>query len=81
MNKDANSFELSYKEQILKVQRHSIGVTTVFRISFSDRQPSLVITQAKHENAYNFWTSIPEGRHREAEEIGPIIAEYYKKFN
>ncbi|MGN6265438.1 MAG: hypothetical protein ACTHM5_07170 [Ginsengibacter sp.] len=79
MNHDRKSFQLPYKDQTINVQRHSVGGTTVFRISFSDRRPPLVITRARHQNAFNFWTSIPEGRQTEAEEIGPLIAEFYEK--
>jgi hypothetical protein len=79
MHQDTSSFELSYKDQTVIVRRHSVGGITVFRISFSDRRPPLVITRARHQNAFNFWTSIPEGRQTEAEEIGPLIAEFYEK--
>ena len=71
-------FELFYKNEKIKVQRHSIGSQTIFRIVFSNSRTPLVITRATHENAYRFWTSIPEGRQREAEEIGPLIEEFYK---
>lgn len=79
MNADSNSFELLYNAEKIKVQRHSIGKETIFRIIFSNSKAPLVITRATHENAYRFWTSIPEGRQREAEEIGKLIEEYYKR--
>jgi hypothetical protein len=79
MNQDSNNFELSYKNEIVKVQRHSIGSETIFRIIFSNSAAPLIITRATHENAHRFWTSIPEGRQRQAEEIGTLIEEYYKK--
>jgi hypothetical protein len=72
-------FELSYNDEKIKVQRHSIGSQTIFRIIFSNSRAPLVITRAMHENAYRFWTSIPEGRQREAEEVGILIEEYYKR--
>jgi hypothetical protein len=78
MNQDSNNFELSYSGVKIKVQRHSIGSQTIFRITFSNSGPPLVITRATHENAFRFWTSIPEGRQREAEEIGALISEYFK---
>jgi hypothetical protein len=77
MNEAVNSFEISYREEKIKVQRHSLGSQTIFRIIFANNSP-LVITRATHENAYRFWTSIPEGRQREAEEIGKLIEEFYK---
>jgi hypothetical protein len=51
----------------------------MFRIIFSNPGAPLIITRATHENAYRFWTSIPEGRQRQAEEIGTLIEEHYKK--
>ncbi len=50
----------------------------IFRIQFAYNQAPLVITRAVHANANHFWTSIPEGRQKEAEEIGPLISEYFK---
>ena len=73
-----DKFELNYHNSSINVERHSIGKQTIFRIIFSDKRPPLVITRALHENAYKFWTSIPEGRQREADEIGGLIFEYFK---
>ncbi len=78
MDQTQNSFELDFKDGNVQVQRHSIGAQTIFRVMFSDKRPSLVITRAAHANAYKFWTSIPEGRQSEAEEVGILISEYFK---
>jgi len=79
MNPDSNTFELSYEDVKIKVQRHLIGSQTIFRIIFSNSGAPLVITRATSENVYRLWTSVPEGRQREAEEIGKLIEQYYKK--
>lgn len=79
MNPDSNNFEIICTEEKIMVQWHSIGSETIFRVTFSDSRLPLFITRAGNENATRFWTSIPEGRQREAEEIGPLIEEYYKK--
>jgi len=79
MNPDSNTFELSYEDVKIKVQRHLIGSQTIFRIIFSNSGAPSVITRATNENVYRFWTSVPEGRQREAEEIGKLIEQYYKK--
>ena len=63
------------------MQRHSIGAQVIFRVTFSNKKSPLVVTRAIHSNAYKFWTSIPEGRQKEAEEIGALIAEYFKSFH
>ena len=78
MNPDSNSFEIIFGEEKLKVQRHSVGSQTIFRIIFSNSKAPLVITRASGANGYRFWTSIPEGRQKEAEAIGPFIEQYYK---
>ena len=78
---DQNNFVLDFKEGKINVQRHSIGGQTLFKIGFSDKRSPLVITRALHANAHRFWTSIPEGRQREADEIGPLISEYFKTIN
>ncbi len=81
MEKTQDNFELDFKEGKIKVQRHSINSNVVFSVKFSDNRKPLVITRAIHANAYRFWTSIPEGRQEEAEEVGLTISEYFKLFS
>ncbi len=76
MENNANIFELNFKGEKISVQRHLLSNQTIYRILFSDKRTPLVITRALNENAARWWTSIPEGRQREANEIGPLIAEY-----
>ena len=61
------SFELDFHNGKIKITRHSIGTQVIFRVVFADKKPPLVITRT-HSNINRFWTSIPEGRQREAEE-------------
>ena len=75
-----DKFELNFKNGKIQVQRHSVGAQVIFRIVFSDNRPPLVISRAVHSNAYKFWTSIPEGRQKEAEEVGTLISEFFKTF-
>ena len=74
------NFELNFKDGTIRVQRHSIGAQVIFRVTFSNKRTPLVVTRALHANAYRFWTSIPEGRQDEAEEVGALISEYFKSF-
>jgi len=76
----SGKFALDFNNGKIEVSRHSIGEQVIFRIVFSDKRQPLVISRAAHSNAYNFWTSIPEGRQKEAEEVGALISEYFKKF-
>jgi hypothetical protein len=72
-------FELEYEGKKIRVQRHNVANTFVYHIVFEDKRPPLVITRASNANAVRWWTSIPEGRLPEAEQIGPLIAEYIQK--
>ncbi len=80
MERSQDNFELDFKGGKIKVSRHSIRSQVIFKIVFSDNRRPLVATRALHADAYKFWTSIPEGRQREAEEVGPLIVEYFKSF-
>ena len=78
MDQDQNNFELQSTDGKIQVRRHSIGAQVIFRVTFSNKRSPLVLTRAAHSTAFKFWTSIPEGRQREAEEIGELISEYFK---
>lgn len=74
---DPDSFELDFCKEKIKITRHSLGSDVIYRVVFSDKSQPLVLTRT-HSNTDKFWTSIPEGRQKEAEEIGSIISEYFK---
>jgi hypothetical protein len=78
MENSEDIFDLTFKEGTIRVQRHLVSNQIIYRIVFSDTRNPLVITRALTENASHWWTSIPEGRQREAEEIGPLIEKYLK---
>ena len=80
MEQDQNNFTLDFKDGTIQVHRHTMGTQVIFRIIFSNKRTPLVVTGATHSNAYKFWTSIPEGRQKEAEEAGELISEYFKSF-
>ena len=75
MEKASDNFELDFEEGKIQVHRLLVGTQTIFRVIFSDKRQPLVVTRATHANAYKFWTSIPEGRQKEAEEVGALISE------
>ena len=72
------NFDLEMDNLKLKVQRHSIANQVIYRVNFSDKRTPLVVTRASKDTAERFWTSIPKGRQREAEQVGDLIAEYIK---
>lgn len=71
-------FQIKYGELIVDVTEHYIKEQRVFRLLFSDNRKPLVITVAE-SHGKRFWTSIPQGRQKEAEQIGREIALYYKR--
>ena len=78
MSNEAKHFELTFNDIKLRVQEHKISEQIIFKISFPDRRKPLVITRAQHFEAHDFWTSIPEGKQNEAEEMGTIISNHLK---
>ena len=78
MENNPDIFDLDFKGGKIRVQRHFVANQTIYRIVFSDKRPALVVTRALNENAAHWWTSIPEGRQNEADEIGPLIEEYIR---
>jgi hypothetical protein len=68
---------LEYKSVKIKVQEHLVANQTVYRVVFSDNRNPLALLRTTN-GATRFWTSIPEGRQREAEEIGDLIAAHIK---
>jgi hypothetical protein len=63
----------------INIQELSIPGWVAFRVQFSSPRKPIVIARALNANAKRFWTSIPEGRQQEAEAIGKLIEEYFKK--
>lgn len=71
-------FGLSYKGNQIKVTEHEIKDKRVFHIDFSGWRKPLVIAVGLSRKDEKFWTSIPEGRQDEAEELGKLIAGYIR---
>lgn len=78
MENGAAIFELDFKAGKIRVQRHLVAHQTIYRVVFSDKRSPLVVTRALTDNANHWWTSVPEGRQQEAEEIGILIANHIK---
>ena len=78
MENSQDIFELGFKEGKIRVQQHFVSSQTIYRVVFSDKRTSLVVTRALSNNVSHCWTFIPDGRRKEAEEIGPLIANYIK---
>lgn len=76
----SSPFQLQCRDKDLTVIPKNVGGDWVYIIRFLDGRPSLMLTLATQEKGGHFWTSVPEGRQKEAELIGPMIADHYRKF-
>ena len=70
-------FEVTYENSILKISEHTVVEQTVFRVQFPDGKKPLILTRSQTASG-KIWMSIPQGRQKEAEEIGRLIVVYYK---
>ena len=71
-------FEIQFKGDVAKVTEAEIKNRRIFYIQFNDDRKLLTVTVGKRPGEEKFWTSIPEGRQEEAEEIGKLIAAYIR---
>ena len=69
-------FSIESHGVLIDCQRLDIPNYVAFRIEFSSKRIPLIIVRAEGMNIPFFWTSIPEGRQREAEGVGKLIEEY-----
>jgi hypothetical protein len=65
-------FEIDYKGQRVPVQVVDIGTQRIYKLNLPSIG-ALLITRAKNAEGVYFWTSVPEGKQKLAEEIGPLI--------
>lgn len=75
---EAKQFEIQYGKVGMNVERMDIPNRTAFRVIFSSQRLPLVVAIAKGVNEPWFWTSIPEGRQKEAEGVGKLIEAHFK---
>ncbi|MES1224239.1 MAG: hypothetical protein ABUT20_52580 [Bacteroidota bacterium] len=71
-------FEIELKGQKLQVQKLDLPKQVVFRVTFNNNKPPLMVLRASDFGGSKFWTSMAEGRQIEAEEIGSKIEEYFR---
>jgi len=62
----------------LTCERVNLPRVVAYRVVFSSKRDPIVITQGKSPDNSKFWTSMPEGRQKEAEGAGKLIDEYLK---
>jgi len=78
MEKSEEQFELTYNNHSIQLQMATVQQQVVFRITFPDKTPPLIIGRITNIHGQKVWSSFPEGRMREAQEIGALIVAWYK---
>lgn len=71
-------FEFESKGSKVKVSEHTVHDQQIFRVVFDDKRDPLVIARVATWEGKK-WTSIPQGRQKEAEEFGTLIAEHLER--
>lgn len=71
-------FDLPFGVNTIRVEQIQIPGQTFFRVTFSNNIPPLTLLRATNMEQEKFWTSVPEGRQNLAEQIGPLIENYYR---
>lgn len=72
------SFEFTHGSVQIRGERLDIPRQEVYRLVFSSPRPPLVVACAAREDGSFFWTSIPEGRQKEAEGAGVLLENFFK---
>jgi hypothetical protein len=72
------AFQLTVRGIPATITEHEVKGQRVFHIDFKGLKKPLVITVGFDRQDKKFWTSIPEGRQSEAEEVGKLIARYIR---
>ena len=72
-------FSIESHGVVIDCQRLDIPNYVAFRVEFSSKRKPLIIAKAAGMDVRFFWTSIPEGRQKEAEGVGKLIEEYLSK--
>jgi hypothetical protein len=71
-------FKITSGDLVMNISEHRVKNTAVFHIIFSDKRKPLNITIAENSDGEKFWTSTPEGRQTEAEQLGKLVANYIR---
>ena len=72
-------------DEVFSFEAHGVTITckrvpiarqAVYYVSFSSSRKPITIARAKFVDSEIRWTSIPEGRQKEAEGVGALIDQY-----
>ena len=73
---EGGQFQIESHGVTLTIERLKLAGDVAFRVVFSSGRPAIVIARAIDFDSRKFWTSIPEGRQKEAEGVGLLIEKY-----
>jgi hypothetical protein len=73
-----NIFEITFGKTSMIVEQLALKDYWAFRVVFSSTRKPLILSKQENAAGELFWTSIPEGRQKEAEGMGKLIDEYLK---
>lgn len=76
MQNPVTSFQLELNAVKMDVRELKLPGSVAFRVSFSSNRQPLVVARSKE--FVSGWTSIPEGRQKEADGVGKLIEDYFK---
>ena len=71
-------FEITYGNTTVYITPVDIPGRYGFQVKFSSARKPLLVVRATDYNGDKFWTSMPEGRQREAEGVGELIENYIR---
>lgn len=74
---ESENIEILIEGVKIVVSEHTVNDQQIFRLIFSDDRLPLVITRISSVSG-NLWTSIPQGRQKEAELFGKEISKHLK---
>ena len=72
-----NRIDIDYKGESIKVQMLDVAGQRIYKVNFPSAAPLFKKKKKNAEGKY-FWTSVPEGKQKLAEEIGTLIEPYLK---
>jgi hypothetical protein len=73
-----NRFDIQYNGEPVQVQIMDVVGQRIYKVTFP-ANPPLFITRAKNADGVYFWTSVPEGKQKLAEDIGALVEPHLKE--
>jgi len=78
---DTNDEKFSFEAYgvVISCQRLNLQGSVAYYVTFSSNRKPIVVAKAEFIDSPATWTSIPEGRQKEAEGVGELIELYLAK--